>query len=180
VGLFGLVTLLGSWVILVASKFWEGSGIGGRQRRLIQAAMGAAVGACAFWLHQTLLVDLGYHNAFPGLTDHIAGFNMFDDTTIRQPALAAYVLYFAALFGIRRFWWLADAFRSKRFRVGSVLFTGAVAFLIPAAIVFHQDWGVLWGAAIATVVQLSAPWVAAKDRAALVQGSAAGDKARAA
>ncbi len=93
-----------------------------------------------------------------------------------EPALPAYVLYFAALFGIRRWWWLADAFRPKRFRIGSMMFTGLVAFLIPAAFAFHQDWGVLWGTAIATVVQLSAPWVPVKERAALVQSPANGTR----
>ena len=93
-----------------------------------------------------------------------------------QPALAAYVLYFAALFGIRRWWNMADAFRPRRFRISSMLFTGLIAFLIPAAFVFHQEWGVLWGAAIAGVVQLSAPWVAVKDRAKLAPAAAAGAK----
>jgi hypothetical protein len=168
-GLFGITTVLGSWAVLVASKMREGSGIAGRQRRLIQTALGAAVGACAWWLHHTLLIDIGYHNSFPGLVQHIGQFNLFNDSPARQPALAAYVLFFAALFGIRRWWWLADAFRPKRFRVGSVIVTTLAAFFIPAAFAFHQDWGVLWGTAIAMVVQLSAPWVPIKERAAVVQ-----------
>jgi len=57
-GLFGMVTILGSWAILASSKFWEGSAADSRQRRLIQTALGAAVGACAYWVQQTLLIDL--------------------------------------------------------------------------------------------------------------------------
>jgi hypothetical protein len=178
-GLFGLTTVLGSWAILAASKFWEGSGIDVRQRRLVQTALGAAVGACAFWLHQTLLVDLSYQNAFSGIIQHVGPFNLLTDSTPVQPALPAYVLYFAALFGIRRWWWLADAFRPKRFRISSLVLTGLLAFLIPAAFVFHQDWGVLWGMAIAAVVQLSAPWVPAKERAALLQSPANGARTQA-
>jgi hypothetical protein len=167
-GLFGLTTVLGSWAILVASKLLEGSGSDPRQRRLIQTALGAAVGACAFWLNQTLLIELGYSNSFPGIIQHIGKFDLLTDSPSIQPALPAYVLYFAALFGIRRWWWLADAFRPKRFRIGSVIFTGLMAFLVPAAFAFHQEWGVLWGTAIAAVVQLAAPWVPVKERAALV------------
>src|SRR5262249_4428637 len=85
-----------------------------------------------------------------------------------QPTLAGYVVYFAALFGIRRWWWLADSFRPKRFRISSLAFSGLVAFLLPAAFAFHQEWGVLWGLALAAVVQLSAPWVPAKGRFKLV------------
>lgn len=172
IGLFGLTTILGSWAILLSSKFWEGSGVDARQRRLIQMALGAAVGACAWWLHETLLIDLGYENSFSGIVKQIGHFELLTNSPTVQPALAAYVLYFAALFGIRRWWWQADAFRPKRFRIGAVFFTGLVAFLVPAAFVFHQDWGILWAGAISVVVQLSAPWVAVKDRPALVQANA--------
>jgi len=173
-GLFGLTTILGSWAILLTSKFWEGSGIDARQRRLIQTALGAAVGACAFWLHDALLIDLGYENSFSGIVKHVGQFDLLTNSSAVQPALAGYVLYFAALFGIRRWWWMADAFRPKRFRIGAVLFSGLVAFLVPAAFVFHQGWGILWGGAMAVVVQLSAPWVAVKDRPALVQAKTTG------
>ena len=54
------------------------------------------------------------------------------------------------------------------FRIFSVAFSGLVAFLLPAAFAFHQEWGTLWGVALAAVVQLSTPWVPAKGRLALV------------
>ena len=174
-GLFGLITILGAWAVLASAKLWEGTGAESRQRRLIQAALGAAVGACAFWLHETLLVDLAYRNSFPGIVKHIGSFELLttspvaqSDSSFGQPSLAGYVLFFAALFGIRRWWWQADALRSKRLRLGSVAFSGLVAFLVPAAFVFQQNWGILWGVAISTVVQLSAPWMSVKDRTAVV------------
>jgi serine/threonine protein kinase len=171
-GLFGMATILGSWAILASSKFWEGSAADARQRRFIQTALGAAVGACAYWLQQTLLIDLGYHNEFPGLIKHISSVSLLTEAP-EQPSLAGYVLFFAALFGIRRWWWQADAFRSKRFRVGSLMFSGLVAFLIPAAFAFHQEWGALWGIAISSVVQLSAPWIAPKERPTLFEANRA-------
>ena len=168
-GLFGLTTLLGAWAVLVSSKLLEGSGTDTRQRRLILTALGAAVGACAFWLNETLLVTVPFHSSFPGLVRHIGGHQLLTSYPSVQPTLIAYVLFFAALFGIRRWWWMADAFRPRRFRLGSLIFTGLVAFLIPAAFAFEQNLGVLWGLAMSAVVQLSAPWVAAKNRAALVE-----------
>jgi serine/threonine protein kinase len=171
-GLFGMATILGSWAILASSKFWEGSAADARQRRFIQTALGAAVGACAYWLQQTLLIDLGYHNEFPGLIKHISSVSLLTEAP-EQPSLAGYVLFFAALFGIRRWWWQADAFRSKRFRVGAVIFSGLVAFLVPAAFAFHQEWGALWGVAISSVVQLSSPWIAPKERPALFEANRA-------
>jgi hypothetical protein len=174
-GLFGFTTVIGAWAVLVASKVFEGTGAGGRQRRLIQTALGAAVGAGAWWLHDLLLVDLPYRNSFPGLVDHWGNFELLSKSPLWQPSLAGYVIFFAVLFGIRRWWWLADAFRAKRFRVTSVVLTGLVAFFVPAAFVFQQNWGVLWGVAISVVVQLAAPWVAVKNRPAIVAAKPEGN-----
>src|SRR5262249_42472651 len=136
---------------------------------------GAAVGACAFWLSERLLVEIPYENSFVGLVRQVGGYPLLSPSTVR-PTLAAYVLYFAALFGIRRWWWQADAFRPRRFRIASVAASGLVAFFVPAAFAFYQHWGVAWAMAISTVVQLSAPWVAAKDRPVLAQQKRAGER----
>jgi hypothetical protein len=163
-GLFGLTTIIGAWAVLISSKLFEGTGTASRERRLIQTAVGAAVGALAFGLQQDLLTDLPLRSGFPGLVKHVGGYSLTTTSSIIQPSLEGFVLYFAALFGLRRWWLLADSYRSNRFRVVSVLFTGFVAFVLPAAFVFQQNWGVLWGVAISTVVQLSAPWTAPKLR----------------
>jgi serine/threonine protein kinase len=163
-GLFGLTTIVGAWALLFSSKLFEGTATSGRERRLIQTALGAAVGALAFGLHQDLLTELPLRSTFPGLVDHVGQFSLKTTSSVTEPSLAGFVLYFAALFGIRRWWMLADAYRSKRFRIFSVLFSGLIAFVIPAAFVFQQNWGLMWGVAIATVVQLSSPWVSLKNR----------------
>jgi hypothetical protein len=165
-GIFGLTTIVGSWAILLAAKLFEGTGTSSRERRLIQIALGAAVGAVAYGLQQDLLTDLPIRNTFQGFVDHIGHYSLTTTSSPNQPTLAGFVVYFAALFGIRRWWLLADAYRSHRFRIGSILFTGLIAFAIPAAFVFQQNWGVLWGLAISTVVQLSAPWTAPSQRPA--------------
>jgi hypothetical protein len=177
-GIFGLTTIVGSWAILLASKLFEGTGTSSRERRLIQMALGAAVGAVAYGLHQDLLTDLPIRSTFEGFIDRVGHFSLTNHgaldhigqstkittTVFKQPSLAGFVVYFGALFGLRRWWLLADAYRSRRFRVRSVLFTAMIAFIIPAAFVFQQNWGVLWGLAISTVVQLSAPWTAPSQR----------------
>ena len=85
-----------------------------------------------------------------------------------QPSLAGYVLFFAALFGIRRWWWQADAFRSKRFRLSSVAFFRAGGVLRSRGVRLPAELGSSLGVAISAVVQLSAPWVTVKDRPAVV------------
>jgi hypothetical protein len=164
--LFAVTTLLGAWALLVSSKLTEGTDVDNQQRRLIQTALGAAVGAAAWGVQDLLLVDLPYRNGFNGIFKNVGNFELLTTSSPTEPALAGYILFFAALFGIRRWWWQADAFRSKRFSLGSLFFTGLVAFMIPAALVFQQNWGLMWAVAISTVVQLSAPRTAERNRAA--------------
>ena len=161
---FGFGTVLGSWALLLSTKVLEGTGIAGRERRIIQAALGGAVGAIIFVLSQDLLLEFPLRTNFPHAVDHLGSISLTTTSSLRQPSLAGFIVYFALLFGVRRWWLLADSYRSKRFRIVSVAFTGGLALLIPALVVFHQTWGALWGTAIAVVVQLSAPWVAPKDR----------------
>ncbi|HTI51191.1 MAG TPA: hypothetical protein VL475_09575, partial [Planctomycetaceae bacterium] len=170
-GLFALTTILGAWAILVPSKFFEGSGPETSQRRFIATAMGGAVGACAWWLSQELFVTLPptKESVFPGLFDHVFRYPL--QTASYQPTLAGYVTFFAALFGLRRWWWQADGFRPNRLRIRSLLWSGMVAFFVPALFVFPQPIAVAWGLAISAAVQLSSPWVPVKQREELVQVS---------
>jgi eukaryotic-like serine/threonine-protein kinase len=171
VGLFGLTTLLGAWAVIVPTKLWEGIGTENTSRRIVSTALGAAVGACAFWLHQSLFVETTFESAFPGIFDRVGSFPLL--TSSRQPTLAGYVAMFATLFGLRRWWWLADSFRPKRFRIVSIVWTSMIAAMIPALFVFPQAWAVCWGGAITLVVQLATPWVEPKSRQALVEARAA-------
>jgi hypothetical protein len=84
------------------------------------------------------------------------------------PTLAGYMTFFAALFALRRWWWQSDSFRHNRLRLRSWIWSGAVAFFVPALFTFPQAWGVCWALAISAVVQLSSPWVPPKERPALV------------
>src|SRR5439155_31652 len=87
---------------------------------------------CAWWLHELLFIDLGYHNSFSGIVRHVGSFELLTPLPAIQPTLAAYVLYFAALFGIRRWWHMADAFRPRRVRIGALFFTVLIAVLLAA------------------------------------------------
>lgn len=170
-GLFVLSTILMSWAVLIPSRFGEGTNDPGR-RRIIFTAVGAAVGACIYQFSQWLFVDLGPNmhtrNVFPGLVHHVGPFAMV--TSSHQPTLAAFVAFFASLFTLRRWWWHADSFRSKRFRIGSVGLTALVAWIIPAAFPFDQFWAVSLATAASIAVQLSSPWIPVDQRLAIVEG----------
>ncbi len=168
VGLFALVTILGSWAILIPCKLWEGKPIDARTRRLTLAGLGAVVGFCAYQLDELLMVDVPYKNSFRGMVDQIAGERLLTDAI--QPTCLGYMVFFAALFGLRRWWWQADTFRPQRFRVASTAFTALLAYLLPAVLAFPQPWAASWGVALSCVVQLAADWVPVQTRAARLEG----------
>jgi hypothetical protein len=86
----------------------------------------------------------------------------------RQPTLAGFVVFFAGLLALRRWWRHADAFRKRRFRVSSLLLTVGLAYLIAAVWSFPPLWGIIWAATISSVVQLASVWVPPDDRFRLV------------
>ena len=166
-GLFTGTTLLASWGILLVSKLGEGRPLPAHLRRLSLLAAGLAVGSGAYWLHQTLMVELDPALSGNSLFTHVG----------RQPLAAAdgqptwlgYGLFFGALLGLRGWWRQADAFRSKRFRVGSLLTSVLVALLLPSFGTFPLGWAVTWAAAISCVVQLTAVWIAPVEREAYLE-----------
>lgn len=168
VGLFAFTTILGGWTLLAISKFWEGRGVDERSYRLMLAILGAAVGACAFGLDQLLMVDVHYDNRFQGIIQHIGRQPLLTDTV--QPTLIGYMIFFAALFGLRSWWCHADSLRPKRFRLRIVCATIVVAFFLPAAFAFPQSWAWTWAGALSCVIQLSAVWIPWPQRAARVEG----------
>jgi len=166
---FGLTTLLGAWALLVGTKAWEGTGRESLSvRRLSLLLLGGGVGAAGWWLHQVLLVDLPplAESQTAGLVDSIGSLKLVRD---QQPTLAGYVMFFALLFGIRRWWWHTDGFRPKRLRVLSLLLTVSVSWILGLVLRFPLAAATGWGLGIAIVVQLSAPWVAPKHRQARLQ-----------
>lgn len=172
-GVFALTTIVGSWVVLFTSKCTEGLAVEEPTRRLILTVFGLGVGAFAFWLDRTLLVQLPDHDSYviphvDGLIHSIGRYPLL--TAENQPTLVGYAMFFAALFGLRRWWWHADAYRPRRFRLRSLLLTCVAGLAVPAAFAFPQDWGLCWAAAMCCVVQLSARWVPKKQRQALAAG----------
>jgi serine/threonine protein kinase len=171
-GLFGLTTLFAAWGVLSMSKCMEGTTVSTSNRRLMQLFVGAAVGAAAFQTDGMLMV--AYHSAdFSSNIRPPMWTSMGDYPLVAefQPTRAGYMLFFAGLFALRRWWWHADAFRRYRFRLASVVLTVLAACLWSAICGFPFNWAVMFAAAISCVVHLSAVWVPQDDRPALMEVS---------
>ena len=178
-GLFGMTTIVASWLLILPAKMWEGTATDPSIRRLVLLSAGVVVGVIAFGLDQTLLVDV------PRIADMTTNDTMFHDIGNQplfektpslgrmleyQPTLAGYVVFFAGLFGLRRWWWHTDAFRPKRFRVSSLVLTGILGFLITCVWAFPHGWAALWAVAISAVVQLASTWAPPHVRPAMMEG----------
>ncbi len=156
-GLFTITTLLGAWAVLIVSKLQEGRDLSNGYRRLTGLVAGAAVGSAAWWLSQALLVDLSVRNL-----QREAMFSALGRQPLvleGEPTWLAFTVFFGLLFGLRRWWWHADANRPALFRVSSVVLTVGLGAFLPFVFIFPWDWAVTWAAVTSCVVQLSAVWI---------------------
>jgi len=167
---FGMTTLLGAWAVLGASKLWEGTHVDSTMRRLGLLIVGGLVGAAAFWMDSTLMVAMNDEIGVEGLFERVGNQTLVvQDGRSFEPTAAAYVLFFAGLFSVRRWWWQADSFRKRRFAIWPIIGTVVVAFVLTSIWEFPKAWALTWAAAISAVVHVSASWVPPDQRPRLVQ-----------
>lgn len=163
IGFFALSTICGSWAILLLSKVQEGRPLDCNTRRFSLLATGIAVGLAIWGLDQFLLVHLPVQaGGDPGLFQRLGRHTLLDQQT--QPTLAGYLVFFGILFGLRRWWWHADSFRSSRFRISSALVTLTLAYIVSCVFAFPHDWAMMWAVTLSSVVQLSAAWTPPSQR----------------
>lgn len=171
IGLFIVTTIVATWSILFLTKLLEGRQVDDASRRMLQAAMGCVVGISVFLCGEYLMTGVpslamasnnanphGYVNAAPHEVPmmSLGGRPLYGPSG--EPLLVCCVMFFAALFGLRRWWHQTDELRPYRFRLTSVLLTMALAFLICQIIPFPEIWGVVWAAVISSVVQIASVW----------------------
>jgi hypothetical protein len=164
---FATVTMLASWGLIIPSKLWEGRPGDNFTRRLALGGIGLGIGFIAATMAQYLLIDTD--SLFKGPT--VGKPYMLGRVTISDgsgyPTLACYMIFFGALFAVRRWWWQIDSFRKSRFRVTSALFTLVVGVVITGMLQeysFPDALGATWALAISAVVQLSAGWTPSENR----------------
>ncbi|MEQ9406704.1 MAG: protein kinase [Fuerstiella sp.] len=164
---FGAVTMLAAWGLIVPSKLWEGRPGDSFTRRLCLGTVGLGVGFSAAVLPQYLLIDRELlFRGSPGVAPYTLGRVVISDGS-GFPTTASFMIFFAALFAVRRWWWQVDSFRTSRFRVSSALLTLLVGVMITGILQqfsFPDALGATWALAISAVVQLSAGWTPAEAR----------------
>lgn len=165
---FGIVTTLGAWAAILPAKMWEGRGGDGFVRRMMTGLLGAAVGVAAFGVDDALMVDLPVRSVMDPVATQISSYNFLPVSLSFGDAsrLIGYVVFFAVIMLVRRWWFHVDAYRPHRIRVTSVFWTAAAAWLLSLMTHFPAEWAVLWAIAMSTTAQLAAVWVRPDQRTA--------------
>ena len=148
---FGLTALVAAWAVQVAAKIWEGTGPDSQwRRRLSLAAVGTLVGATVWWLNQVLSVEMPLTSS--------------EALVVGIGTRERYVLFFTLLFGLRKWWWHADSFRSHRLSIFSLVLTLSLGWLLAVCLGIPTDHALGWTIGVACVVQLASHWVPPENR----------------
>jgi serine/threonine protein kinase len=151
-----------SWAILVVGKKWEGHEGSPFQRRFALLLMGLVMGGLAFVSSEFLDVRRAGFLSLDSMQGTQNWPSMYGPSG--QPELGVFLIHFAAMFFLPRWWQQADPLRRSRLSVfrtgGCVLFAWILHMILP----FPQPWGIMLAAAISVAVQLSSPHVATQER----------------
>ncbi len=156
-----LVSVAGTWAVMIPSKFWEGSRGDPLVRRFVLMVVGLLVGLFAAGLASMLLVDLPYERGFSQLHNKVPpGFYSADGA----PLLMAFMACFGTLFLAVRWWRLADPLRKTRLSLWATVFCAVLAWLTAGIWLFPQTWLMMVACAISVSVQLASPWMHPRTR----------------
>ena len=82
-----------------------------------------------------------------------------------SPLLPAFLVYFAGLFVILRWWKQSDPLRNTRLSLWATAACVLWAFILNMFWQFPQPWGFMLAAVVSVAVQLAAPWMSPQERA---------------
>jgi hypothetical protein len=162
-----LVSLLGSWAILIPAKLWEGTFGDQTLRRVAMLIVGLAIGAAAYLAADMLMITFPDSPGLHAVSSNLGG-RFYDPKG--SPLLYAYLAYFGALFATVRWWKQADPLRRTRLSLWNTGWAVFAAWVIDWIWAFPQPWGLMVAAIISISVQLVSPFVQQQDRIARPAG----------
>ncbi|MEC9091363.1 MAG: serine/threonine-protein kinase [Planctomycetota bacterium] len=153
-----LTSWLGSASSIGFAKIFEPTHANQSYRRFWMMASGLLVGAVSYGLYKYLLID---SVLFPGEMAALVNSPAF---LKNQPDLTRFLLFFAGLFWVVRWWKLGDPMRVSQLKI---------VYLIPHAMLgvslaFFTSFPLLCGLIISgtmsLTIQISSPWIRTSDR----------------
>jgi hypothetical protein len=165
-----LVGTIGSWAIMIPAKFSEGKLEDQIPMRLTLLLLGALVGALAWFLAQSLLLNpvnwgdpVGIDRGF--LSNELLKWPRPGSDMNVSPAY--YIAYFAFLFLLPRWWRQTEFTRSGRMSVWWVIVCVGWGWLLHFLWWFPQPQGMMVAGVIALSTQLASPWMPPSRRRTL-------------
>jgi len=152
----------GAWAVLGVSKAWEKSDADEVHRRFVMLIVGLLIGALAF-LGSSFLGLQTADYLVVSVNDAGLWKNMYGPSG--QPGLAVYLIHFAALMLVLRWWNQSDPVRPSRLSLMAVGAAVLCSWVLSLIWPFPQPWGIMLAAAMSVVVQLSSPWINSSQRA---------------
>jgi len=164
-----IVGTLGSWAILVPSKFAEGKVEDQVPMRIVLLVLGALVGLAAWSLGDVLLLKVAAWDDLMLINGGLLSQEALDwprQGNDANPSLSHYVAYFAFLFLLLRWWRQAECTRNYRLSLWTVFVCVCWAWLLNIFWWFPQPTGMMAAGVIAFATQMSSPWMPPSGRRA--------------
>ncbi|MCA9234915.1 MAG: hypothetical protein KDA44_05565, partial [Planctomycetales bacterium] len=179
-----IVTIAGSWAVLIPAKLCEGHIEDQAPLRFAQLLGGAIVGFIAFGVAAALMLQLPTSTDFaPGPWDSLSGefFRSWDQglseqirgTQTATLAPQMHVAYFAFLLLLLRWWRMAEVTRPTRVSLWSIAWAGFIGWGLTFFWWYPQPVGMLTAIAIAFTVQISSPWMSSTRRTEIAEEAVA-------
>ncbi len=159
-----LTSIVGSWGVLIPAKLWQGAREDVALRRFAMLAVGLLVGAAAYGLQSSLLVDLPYEmnrHLPPPIAEHGFIQNFYNE--YGKPSYA-YLTYFGFLFFIVKWWRHANPLRHSRLSLWYVIVTVFCAGVANMLWPLPQPWALMLAATISISVQMASSWIPLRER----------------
>ncbi|WP_157605816.1 serine/threonine protein kinase [Schlesneria paludicola] len=151
---FVATTIVCSWLLLISQSVADRWGWKKRARWRVRVIAGLMCGTFAFFVDRFLLISTP-ETAFisKSLVKSVGSQPLTVAGT--ESTWLGYALFFAILFGLRRWSREMDFHRRHRIQIYPVFAAALTAFLASVIISFPQWYAILWAGAISTTVQLA-------------------------
>ena len=157
----GVMILVTSTATLAMGKLWEAHDGDPIRRRMVMLGIGGGIGALAYVVANFLMLDMN-----TGLVRSITETELPQALYLSDgiPRLSAYMVHFALLLSVVRWWRTTDPLRRTRLSIWSVCSVVAVDWLIQQVVPIGQPFGMLVSAGTVIATQIGAPWENPRQR----------------
>lgn len=168
-----LVATLGSWLVMIPAKFFEGKVEDHAPKRFTQLVLGMLLGFAAWGLHDVIGAGLPFNRDLnfdePLMQEFMGSMRQYDFHSATNVPMAMFVGYFGFLLAALRWWTQAEWTRYTRLSIWSIAVCVTIALLLQMLWWFPQPAGALVAAVMAFSIQLSSPWLSMSRRREIVQ-----------